>query len=1447
MDLPLATEHREKVEAFQRKHRTAVLTLLFTDIVGSVKLKQDLGDSKAVTLIQDHHAHFRELLRRFPEAEEIDQPGDSFFVVFVRPSDAVRFALSWQASLRLFNTERGQPCPQPATTGTPAPIDAPIREKNVAAEKAVRAPILDRIGIHIGEVVVEERPDSPKPKDLYGIQVDTAARVMSLAEGNQILLTRAAFDNARPVLKGEDLEGISPLSWMNHGPYLLKGVEEPLEICEVGETDKAVLKPPPDSEKVHRYISPDSEPVLGWRPALGQAVPNTQWLLERKLGEGGFGEVWVARNEKLKERRVFKFCFRADRVRSLKRELALFQILKKSVGSHPNIVGVQDVYFDQPPYYLVMDYGEGQDLQAWCEAQGGVEKVPLATRLEIVAQVADALQAAHDAGVIHRDVKPSNILVSDPALNSQLPNSQPSVKLTDFGIGQVTSEEVLAGMTRAGFSRPATMSSSPGSGTLMYMAPELLAGRPASIRCDIYSLGVVLFQLLAADFTKPVTPDWAKDVPDPLLREDLEKCFAGNPQDRFAGAQELAQRLRALPDRRRELAQHQAEAAARERAAYRKGVLRTAAGALGVVLVIAALALFALRQSRVAKRQAKLAEAAATETRMTLALSDFLQAVRLISEDNRGDALAYLSRSLSANPTNDAALTRLETLLTYQSWLVPTLTLKHSKLTRPPQFSPDGRRIVTVSSDSTARVWDAQSGEPLTGPLKHNNHVTSAQFSPDGKRVLTASDGYPGGLGMCHEARVWDAQSGQLLTGPLKHKGSVSSAQFSPDGKRILTASSDGTARVWDAQRGQLLAEPLKDDPSMRSAQFSPDGKRLVTASSDGTARVWDAQSSQPLTGPLRHNRAVGSAEFSPDGKRILTASADGSARVWEIKTGQPAIEPLKHNGAVMSAQFSSDGKRILTASSHYERTGQARVWDAQSGQPLTDPLKHPGTVTSAQFSPDGKRIVVASWDGTARVWDTQSGPPLPEPLKHKREVISAQFSPDGTRILTASEDYTARVWDAQTGQALTAPLKHNKPVHSARFSPDGRRIVTACEDETVRVWDAQSGQPLTEPLKHGSPVRSAQFSPDGRRIVTASYGGTARVWDAESGQPLTEPLKHNEVVWSAQFSPDGKRLVTASDGRAARVWDAESGQPLTKPLQHKDTVRSARFGPDGERIVTASEDKTARVWDAQSGQPLTEPLKHTGRVWSAEFSPDGKRIVTASDDNTARVWDARSGQLLTEPLKHNNAVWSAQFSPDGKRIVTASYDRTVRVWDAGSGQPLTEPMKHGSNVVSAQFSPDGKQIVTASSDHTARVWDVAPCRSGCPEWLLQLSEAISGQVLNKQGVLEATRLPRLETIKQIREKLSHEPGDDDWVVWGRWFLADPATRTISPFSKITVPQYIENRIKESTAESLAEAEQLAYGNTNLLARISEARSKLEQAKDSGAAKDATPAKAGSK
>jgi class 3 adenylate cyclase/dienelactone hydrolase len=637
MDPPDAAPEHARAEEFRRRHHTGLVTLVFTDLVDSAALRQQLGDQAATTLLQMHRQIVRTLLQRAADAEEIETAGDSFLLIFARPSDAVKFALALQQQ----------------TTGL-------AKERKVA--------LAVRIGIQVGEVVIEEHAQGPKPKDLYGGQIDLCARVMSLAQGGQILVTRAVFDSARQALKGEEFHKLHELRWLDHGPYLLKGIEEPVDICEVGEVGVGVLKAPSDSEKAQHRVRAGEEPVLGWRPAVGQLVPNTHWLLERKLGEGGFGEVWLGRHQTMKERRVFKFCFRADRVRFLKREMTLFRLIKERIGDHPNIVALREVYFEAPPFYVEMDYVESKDLRTWSEERGGVPSVPLETRLELVAQIADGLQAAHDAGVIHRDIKPTNILVgkglAHPASSSPLPSdgrgagSEGSVqaKLTDFGIGQVVSEEYLAGVTRAGFTQTIMSSSSTShTGTQMYMAPELLAGKPASIRSDIYSLGVVLYQLVVADVTRPLTTDWAEAIADPLLRDDLKRCFAGNPEDRFANARELAKNLRALPQRRAALREHQAALAARERSARRAKLV----GLAGAAVVVAALG---LSLAWLVKRNSKVRWA------REVALP---QITEFLKKDRMAEAFA-LARKAEKYIPSDPALTNLLSQVSVHTWIQTT-------------------------------------------------------------------------------------------------------------------------------------------------------------------------------------------------------------------------------------------------------------------------------------------------------------------------------------------------------------------------------------------------------------------------------------------------------------------------------------------------------------------------------------------------------------------------------------------------------------------------------------------------------------------------------------------------------------------------------------------------------------------------------------------------------
>jgi WD40 repeat protein/serine/threonine protein kinase len=1052
------------------------------------------------------------------------------------------------------------------------------------------------------------------------------------------------------------------------------------------------------------------------QPALGdRAAPNPtdSGLIGRRfgpyrvfslLGHGGMGSVWMAeRVDGLFTRHVaLKLIHPALSGWVMTERLAREREILASLD-HPNIARLLDAGFSEDGQpYLALEYVAGVPLTTFCDDH----RLAVRQRLELFRQVLDAVQYAHAHLVVHRDLKPSNILVT----------AEGRVQLLDFGIAKLLAD---------GEAKETELTQLGGRAlTPDYAAPEQITGAPITTAADVYSLGVLLHELLTGELpyrlrsgsrgalenailqVEPAAPSRTAasegsarlraTTPKQLaktLKGDIDimvsKALKKTPAARYATVNAFAEDIEHLLRGEPLLAQRDSIVYRAKKFVRRHWVALSVVGAL--ILTLAAGLLATIHEATVASRLKDLALQAQLRS-LTQAAAARLKdnnvpgAVGIILEvlPNRRTQRSYTPEALSVLQESRAADKKLLALT------------GHSDTVQSVSFSPDGIKILTGSDDRTARVWDANTGQQLL-MVHHAARIPCAAFSPDGKKFITTS--------LDKTARVWDAATGQLLVEFKGHAAGVWSASFSPDGARVVTASSDKTARIWDIATGQAIVALTGHTDRVWSASFSPDGRQVVTASFDKSARIWDAVTGLQITKLDGHTDMVSSARYSPDGQRVLTASLDHTARVWDVHTGQQRLLLTGHSEQLLSAAYSPDGTRIVTAS--FDKS--SRIWDADTGQQLMV-LAHIARVNSAEFSPDGKRVVAGSYDGIAYVWDTSIGQPLVQLTGHASRVWSAVYSPDGGRIVTSSLDKTARIWDAKTGQPLLTLSGHANSVPSATFSTDGRQVLTGSNDGTGVVWDAATGQRI---LAVTCPARvwSAALSPDGRLIATASDDGTAQVWDASTGLQTHILRGHAARVVYVGFSPDGRHIITTSGDMTARVWDSQTGRELMQLRGHEDVVEAAAFSPDGRRIVTASDDTTVRIWDSPTGRELMQLGGHEDVVQDVAFSSDGARIVTASADKTARIWDAATGREIKLIGGFTDLVATAVFSHDGRNVLTAS-DTTARIWDASA--PALDVQIDWTEA--AQFDPlsvQDRYRLGIPRDEEVREWAVA---SKCDE-----------------------------------------------------------------------------------------------------------------------------------
>jgi WD40 repeat protein len=368
---------------------------------------------------------------------------------------------------------------------------------------------------------------------------------------------------------------------------------------------------------------------------------------------------------------------------------------------------------------------------------------------------------------------------------------------------------------------------------------------------------------------------------------------------------------------------------------------------------------------------------------------DYLKAFELAETGSKAAAFQLLADSLRLQP-HDLDSSRLAFRLLTEQRANTALKLQgHTGVMTSASYSPDGTRILTTSTDQTARVWDSHTGLQLLPSLDHDDEVVTGVFSRDGKKIATGTES--------GKIIIWDASTGKKLVSSIELFGSAWSVSFSPDGKIIAAASEAGKARTWDVATGKPLSPLIEYHESAYRVSFSSDGRSLLIANGDNYADLRDPRTGA-RTSRLRRNNDIYSAQFSPDDKRIVTACADSTAEVWDSQSGTPTGVVMNHGFGVASAEFNGDASLIVTASKDHT----ARIWNATNGKLMVAPLQHPAPVGRASFSLDSRLVATVAGDKTVRLWDTGSGDQILLPIATPSGSPYFSFSPDGLSLLIA-------------------------------------------------------------------------------------------------------------------------------------------------------------------------------------------------------------------------------------------------------------------------------------------------------------------------------------------------------------------------------------------------------------------------------------------------------------
>ncbi len=960
----------------------------------------------------------------------------------------------------------------------------------------------------------------------------------------------------------------------------------------------------------------------------------------RVIGIGGFGIVYLAHDPRLQRKVALKVPRHHALMTPELRRRFVWEGQAAAKLQHANVLSLFEAGESDGLPYIASEYCTGPRLTEVLKDGAHFTPTEIA-RLTLC--LAEAVEHAHSRGILHRDIKPNNIMLefgSDHGV-ALSDGTYRVPKLVDFGLAKPLLPTMEA-------SREATASGMV-LGTPAYMAPETIDG-VADVRADIYSLGVVLYELLTGKKPFQVTSvvDLVKrgeigDPPPPSslrsnLSLDLEticlKCLRTSPGQRYAGmaqlAEDLARFLAGEPIHARRVGP--VERALRWTKRHpAKGLLVTMAFLLPL-LALTGLVLHN-RQLKVALDRAEKSEAAAKRSEERATENASVSSRLLYAERIRQTFLAW-------EGANDAR---------YQEYLSAYAG------------SPTAEDLRGIEWFFLRNLGSLLTGESVR--KSHDGGVCCLRFSTSGECLATAGiDGF---------IKIWDVETRAELRSWKAHDTDVNKLAFFRDDKSLVSVGDDGAVRVWDFMTGTLLQEIAASEKRLFEIAYDSTGGRLVAAGDDGVhfLRQEDGQESATIRVEKVRALALSSSLIAhPDNgqKRIRITNMESLKPVLEIDTSLI--------GLVNDIVFCADGGRLAVAS----RQGFGQIYHASDGAILASLKGHRAAVNTVRFfSTNDQLIATGSDDRTIRIWNAH-GAMMKTIRGHSAEVWTLDFSPDERLLASGDSNGFVRFWNWQAqsdiGQNVTAEsIGAADSVPAVNYFADGLHLATTCGDAAFQVLNLNGRRLRTFGLSSDAAgVVGLALSANDRYAAVPYASGRVGLWNLGTRE-VRRIAAHDGKVWDCEFSPDGRFLATCGEDRHCRLWDVETGESLADGCAHRKPVVSLAFAPDGLTLATASIDGTAKLWQVPSLRVRHVLEGHTDVVSKVVFSPLGRTVATCSHDHSILLWDVASGKLCSQQLEPGHKKWVAAlaFAADEKTLISGDNGGVVCFWQISTGRNL--------------------------------------------------------------------------------------------------------------------------------------------------------------------------------